>query len=415
MAHEFELILFDLDDTLAETAHLTSFRGMSNVNRADPEYLNELKTALSSNSSSSNWECEHLIELKRSGVKLGIVTNAPKAYATTVLDHLFPEVGWDTIVAFEDVGQGHHKPDPEPIQRAMRKCGVTDRHAVAYVGDSRGDLLCAYFAGVSAVLYHKGSRSSDGKRLGVEVDCIPDACIRSMEELQTFINWPGSGLPPLERIPPPREAAMAMVLSPSSPYWATYSPPWGGDPVRVLCLARYFPKEFSSKAPVHRFSRELLHYKDDRTFPSHWPEVLANLLSEISRNKGGEILATVIPSRPGKPPRLEALLDAVRLQVEKVQGQTDSVKFDGAVLQFLHSAPSAADTHQGRNARFENLRSQLSFKGPDDLAGRHLVLIDDVVTSGASLWTASNLLREAGASSVTLVALARTISKATLR
>ncbi|MCX7257173.1 MAG: phosphoribosyltransferase family protein, partial [Polaromonas sp.] len=40
--------------------------------------------------------------------------------------------------------------------------------------------------------------------------------------------------------------------------------------------------------------------------------------------------------------------------------------------------------------------------------GRAVVLVDDVMTTGASLFEAAQALREAGAASVTAVVLART-------
>lgn len=42
------------------------------------------------------------------------------------------------------------------------------------------------------------------------------------------------------------------------------------------------------------------------------------------------------------------------------------------------------------------------------LVGRHVVLVDDVMTSGASLYSAAQVLRAAGTASVTALALART-------
>jgi ComF family protein len=44
---------------------------------------------------------------------------------------------------------------------------------------------------------------------------------------------------------------------------------------------------------------------------------------------------------------------------------------------------------------------------PDRVAGRDLVLVDDVVTTGATVEAAARALRQAGARRVTVVALAR--------
>ncbi|UUZ74810.1 hypothetical protein LP414_21690 [Polaromonas sp. P1(28)-13] len=43
-----------------------------------------------------------------------------------------------------------------------------------------------------------------------------------------------------------------------------------------------------------------------------------------------------------------------------------------------------------------------------ELDGRRVLLVDDVMTSGASLFTAAEALRAAGAAHVTAVVLART-------
>jgi predicted amidophosphoribosyltransferase len=42
------------------------------------------------------------------------------------------------------------------------------------------------------------------------------------------------------------------------------------------------------------------------------------------------------------------------------------------------------------------------------LRGRDIVLVDDVMTSGASIFTAAQVLRDAGARRVTALVLART-------
>lgn len=42
------------------------------------------------------------------------------------------------------------------------------------------------------------------------------------------------------------------------------------------------------------------------------------------------------------------------------------------------------------------------------VAGRHIVLVDDVMTSGASIYTAAQALQQAGAAQITALVLART-------
>ncbi|WP_370681412.1 ComF family protein [Comamonas sp. GB3 AK4-5] len=77
-------------------------------------------------------------------------------------------------------------------------------------------------------------------------------------------------------------------------------------------------------------------------------------------------------------------------------------------LQRLHHTP--AQTGQGRAARLRNLRG--AFSVPDAartrIAGQCVLLVDDVITTGATLNAAAHALLQAGALQVAAVALART-------
>lgn len=63
-----------------------------------------------------------------------------------------------------------------------------------------------------------------------------------------------------------------------------------------------------------------------------------------------------------------------------------------------------------REARLRNVRGAFGVAPgrEKELAGRRVLLVDDVMTSGASLYTAAQALRAAGASHVTALVLART-------
>ena len=64
----------------------------------------------------------------------------------------------------------------------------------------------------------------------------------------------------------------------------------------------------------------------------------------------------------------------------------------------------------GREARLTNVKGafQVDPLRAPSLAGRRVVLVDDVMTSGASLFAAAQVLRAAGAAHITAVVLART-------
>jgi ComF family protein len=66
-------------------------------------------------------------------------------------------------------------------------------------------------------------------------------------------------------------------------------------------------------------------------------------------------------------------------------------------------------TEVGRTGRLRNLKKAFAVSG--NLAGRRLLLVDDVITTGATVNECSFVLMKAGASEVEVIALARSMPK----
>ncbi len=77
------------------------------------------------------------------------------------------------------------------------------------------------------------------------------------------------------------------------------------------------------------------------------------------------------------------------------------------LLRIRHTRPQS---ELQRSARMDNLKGAFAVEPlrADELRGRRVVLVDDVMTSGASLLTAASVLRQAGASHISAVVLTRT-------
>ncbi len=118
-------------------------------------------------------------ELAEKGVKMAIVTNKGQTASDSLINDFFaPHI---TIVVGDD-GKHKRKPDPEPIEIALKKLGVTDKSKVLYVGDSDVDAATGENAGLDYVLCTYGFRDMEDLK-----DFSPIAYIDSFEKILNFI------------------------------------------------------------------------------------------------------------------------------------------------------------------------------------------------------------------------------------
>ncbi len=127
----------------------------------------------------------------------------------------------------------------------------------------------------------------------------------------------------------------------------------------------------------------------------------------------GEMLAQIIPEQ-NRPDCIIALpLHPARL-LER--GFNQAVEIARPIAQ-KHQLPLEIDTllriknteHQARlhaNARWQNMHNAFIYQG--DLNGKRVAIVDDVMTSGASLNEAAKALKQAGAIEVHAWVVART-------
>jgi len=95
-----------------------------------------------------------LLELLKRGLKLAVVSDAPRLQAWTRLAHLQLHHLFDTIVAFEDTGE--RKPSPKPFERAIEVLGITPSEAIM-VGDwPERDMVGAAKVGIKTAFARYG-------------------------------------------------------------------------------------------------------------------------------------------------------------------------------------------------------------------------------------------------------------------
>lgn len=156
----------------------------------------------------------------------------------------------------------------------------------------------------------------------------------------------------------------------------------------------------------------------DYAFP--WADALADF--KFRADPGlAHALSVVLRSTPWVEPAIDAAdrVVPVPLSVERLRerGFNQSAllarrlagpKTDTHTLLRLHS--SEAQSSLPRAQRLRNLQGAFAIEPAraGALSGQHVVLLDDVMTTGATAHAASLALREAGVAKVTVVVLART-------
>lgn len=412
-----ELILFDLDDTLLRTSDLEGFRGREFLNTQPREYVQRLTAQFGMLPGRIVYTEAQLMALQRQheGVRLGVFTRSPRHYAEILLDLAYPRIDWATVVAFEDVT--HTKPSGEGVLLAMRVAEVASPQSVWLVGDGKSDVQAAYDAGSWCVLdqttWPNARRSDDWKAL----ERMPDAIIQSPEDLPGVLENPTEFLPSAERL-----QVLAGAAAGDRPFRfekAGYFNPLvqGARPNQIHSLGRHFSRDAQRRVDWHAVTNDIHRMKDLLTVPEYWVDAIRKFIRSVvlSRNPMiafgvGGLVVTVIPAKPGRVQRLEAMLAQVAASHAEVAINRGNIEFIPNALEYLPGALS----HHGngglnREQRFVNARDHLRANPGSDFSGKHVLVIDDVVTSGASLIYAEMYLRAAGASGVTLLALTKNV------
>jgi ComF family protein len=91
----------------------------------------------------------------------------------------------------------------------------------------------------------------------------------------------------------------------------------------------------------------------------------------------------------------------------KLPGGADAPPVAGGVLRRARATPPQAGL--GRREREANIHDAFVVYRPERISGRHLLLVDDVVTTGATAGECARLLLASGAARVDVLALARVI------
>jgi ComF family protein len=132
--------------------------------------------------------------------------------------------------------------------------------------------------------------------------------------------------------------------------------------------------------------------------------LLARLLAESICQQGGLAPSTRLVPVPASAASLHRRGFNPATEIARALGRSLGLPVDRGLLVRTRDAPTQHSL--GRQARSRNARDL--FRATGAIAGLHLAVVDDVMTTGATLDAVSRALLDAGAASVIALAVART-------
>jgi len=359
-------VIFDLDDTLLDTSMLLSAR-----DRRDwGEVLSRLGEVKAFEVDAGQVPVASLPKEARSrGYAIGVYTHSPERYASELLRAY--GIRTDALIT----GSDRHppKPDPTGLLAIARQLGIPPAKCV-YVGDSVGDFGAAAAAGMWSIGVAWTRRTPVSWKHG-----WPDNAVASPSRfLQILEGTRGLGLVADETA-------------------ASVSPDWHWGSIARLgaatyALGRYFPTS-DRRHGQHALSRLILAAKQDSAARSR----LAKAFAEFGRHMtiSNSVLVASVPPAPGN--NNDRFVTA-RASLASPLGATDG----GGLLRMNYGVDGYKSI--GRTARAAHCTNRFSVT--TRLSGEEVVLLDDVITSGAQSAECRRVLKKAGASRVYIVAAA---------
>lgn len=149
---------------------------------------------------------------------------------------------------------------------------------------------------------------------------------------------------------------------------------WGRLPIVTGSALYYFNRKSPIQKALHR-----LKYQNQADIGIRLGNVFGRLLKQSPYYQELEGIVPV-PLHPKKE-RLRGYNQSAML----AKGLADALQIPVMTNVLIRTAYSESQTRKKRMARFDNVQEVFAVQHPDRIRGKHLLLVDDVLTTGATL------------------------------
>jgi len=171
---------------------------------------------------------------------------------------------------------------------------------------------------------------------------------------------------------------------------------WGKVPITAAASFLFFQKKSSTQHLLHQ-----LKYQQKEIIGEWLGEQFAYSLQSKGRFAAVEIIIPV----PLHPSRIKFRgfnqCDAI------ARGMASVLQIPIANGILIRSVATQSQTKKNRFQRFENMNSVFSLAQASAIKGKNILLLDDVLTTGATLVSAAQVLQQAGSNKLFVGAIAK--------
>lgn len=170
---------------------------------------------------------------------------------------------------------------------------------------------------------------------------------------------------------------------------------WGRLPINAAMAMLYFRKGAKVQNLIHN-----LKYNDKVEVGLLLGEMLSDRLKVSPLYKGIDLITPV-------PLHWKKLQKRGYNQSTSIaQGISEKMEVPVSETILKRNTATESQTKKTRYNRYENMKAVFELTDIKSITGKHILLIDDVVTTGATLEACANVLLENGATQVSIAALA---------
>jgi len=169
----------------------------------------------------------------------------------------------------------------------------------------------------------------------------------------------------------------------------------GRLPVRAAHSEFYFSKGQLLQQLIH-----LLKYKNNKEIGHYLGELMGNSLLKSSRFSNIDYLVP-LPLYPDK--EFKRGYNQSEIICNGIQAAT---RIPVMVKNVIRQRPTETQTRKHRAERWQNVEGSFSIKNPGSLTGKNILLVDDVITTGASLEACAREILKIPGTTISFAALA---------